>query len=198
MTAAAARQPTRRRGLTALLISIGQPQRSRKTTSMENRMPKVWIERQRGNRSPQPSGGRRRQASPLSLAHLDSATTSRTQRRAERGLHSSRHRRRSSVGQSTALVKRGSRVRIPPSASLARAKSGLLWLASAARAYKTRTYLTPAHLERGSKCGSLRRLGVRHPISASSASGRRPRAAADRLSAVALRLKHDQAVPPRG
>jgi hypothetical protein len=35
------------------------------------------------------------------------------------GLHSSPQRRRSSVGQSTALVKRGSRVRIPPSAWLA-------------------------------------------------------------------------------
>jgi hypothetical protein len=39
-------------------------------------------------------------------------------------------RRRSSVGQSTALVKRGSRVRIPPSASLGRAKSGLPLLRS--------------------------------------------------------------------
>src|ERR671910_2234153 len=43
-------------------------------------------------------------------------------------LHSSAHRRRSSVGQSTALVKRGSRVRIPPSAWLCRAESRLFAL----------------------------------------------------------------------
>ena len=61
-----------------------------------------------------------RKASPASLVHPrprhhESATTTRTQSKARRGLHSS-PRRRSSVGQSTALVKRGSWVRIPPSA----------------------------------------------------------------------------------
>jgi hypothetical protein len=54
------------------------------------------------------------------------------------------------------LVKRGSRVRIPPSASFRRAKSGLSFFAPGSRAYKTRTKLTPARVEAGSKCESLR------------------------------------------
>src|SRR5688500_5789627 len=44
-----------------------------------------------------------------------------------------RARRRTSVGQSAALVKRGSRVRIPPSAWLYRAASGLIASTSARR-----------------------------------------------------------------
>ena len=72
------------------------------------------------------------------------------------------HRRRSSVGQSTALVKRGSWVRIPPSAWLCRAKSRLLLLSfegtRVQHAYKS----DPAHVERDRSTKGPQRFRALH------------------------------------
>jgi hypothetical protein len=66
------------------------------------------------------------------------------------------------------LVKRGSRVRIPPSASFCRAKSGLLLVSFAGTRVQNAYKYDPRACRAGSKCESLRRLGAGHPISAST------------------------------